>query len=101
MFHPASPTPLVERIVAELSAAPPAIGVATYEEIRRNDENLRVGLREVRVPLATINVDVGLHGVGAVGRPRMDAERVVSVTLVDEKAYLLVLARRRGTGAAS
>jgi pimeloyl-ACP methyl ester carboxylesterase len=60
MFIPGSDPGLVERIVADMSAAPPQVAIAASKALRDNDLNLQAGLQELRgleIPVMAINSD--------------------------------------------
>ena len=55
MFVPGSDAALVERVVADMSAAPPDIALDVMEHAISNDGPILVGLRELTVPVVAIN----------------------------------------------
>ncbi len=57
MFLPESDTALVKQVVADMSAAPPEVGIGAAQELFSNDLNLREGLQEIKVPMVAINSD--------------------------------------------
>lgn len=60
MFISRSDPGLVERIVADMSAAPPEVAIAASKALRDNDLNLQAGLQKLRdsgIPVAAINSD--------------------------------------------
>jgi pimeloyl-ACP methyl ester carboxylesterase len=60
MFISRSDPHLVERIVADMSAAPPEVAIAASKALRDNDLNLQAGLQELRdsgIPVVAINSD--------------------------------------------
>lgn len=59
-------------------------------------DDVRVAV-DVEVEASTF-VDIGLHGVGAVGWPWMNAERVIVWPLLDEETCLLVEGPTHGLG---
>jgi pimeloyl-ACP methyl ester carboxylesterase len=57
MFVPASDPGLVDRVVADMSAAPPKIAVNALEHTFGNDVAVVAALRELTVPVVAINAD--------------------------------------------
>jgi pimeloyl-ACP methyl ester carboxylesterase len=57
MFVSTSDATLVEHIVADMSAAPPDVGIGASEAILDCIPNLQEGLREVNAPIIVINAD--------------------------------------------
>ena len=55
MFVPTSDPPLVERMVAAMSAAPPHIGIGWLEALWGQDRNLQAGLQEITARKIAIN----------------------------------------------
>ena len=57
MFVPSSPSDLVERVVADMSAAPPEVALDTMEHVIGNDGAVQARLRELTAPVVAINPD--------------------------------------------
>jgi pimeloyl-ACP methyl ester carboxylesterase len=57
MFIPESDYALVERIVADMSASPPEVGIGAMEGNRSNARNLAAALLRVKAPIVAINSD--------------------------------------------
>ncbi len=55
MFLPGADAELVERIAADMSAAPPAIALDALEHSFGNDEAVLEGIRAVNKPVIAIN----------------------------------------------
>jgi pimeloyl-ACP methyl ester carboxylesterase len=68
MFVPTSDTALVEKIVADMSGAPPEVGIGTLQELFSHGSRLRETLQEVKMPIITINSDFEPTNVEAAGR---------------------------------
>ena len=77
MFVPGSDPDLVERVVADMSGAPPEIAVGVMEHAVANDDAILAGLPELKAPIVAINPDyrptdieaLQRHGVKAVLMP--------------------------------
>jgi pimeloyl-ACP methyl ester carboxylesterase len=77
MFVPASDPALVERVVADMSGAPPEVAVAAMEHSLTNDDAILAALPQLTAPLVAINPDyrptniqaLERHGVKAVLMP--------------------------------
>jgi pimeloyl-ACP methyl ester carboxylesterase len=57
MFIPESDYALVERIVADMSAAPPEVGIGAMQGNRGNAGSLSAALQQVKAPIVAINSD--------------------------------------------
>ena len=57
MFGPGAEADLVERVVADMSAAPPEIAVDVADHAVSNDGAILASLRELTAPLVAINAD--------------------------------------------
>jgi pimeloyl-ACP methyl ester carboxylesterase len=68
MFIPESDHALVERIVADMSASPPEVGIGAMAGNRRNASDLAVALQEIRVPIIAINSDYRPNDIEATQR---------------------------------
>lgn len=55
MFVPTSDPMLVNRIVADMSAAPPKLGIEALTAVTAGDKALREGFRELKIPRLAIN----------------------------------------------
>jgi len=77
MFVPGSGPDLVERVVGDMSAAPPEIAVGVMEHAVANEDAVVAALPKLRAPVVAINPDyrptdiegLGRHGVKAVLMP--------------------------------
>jgi pimeloyl-ACP methyl ester carboxylesterase len=80
MFHPNADQALVERVVADMSAAPPEVALAALECSWNYVREVAAGLRELALPVVAINPDGGStdvesmqrHGVEVVFMPGVD-----------------------------
>lgn len=57
MFVPGSDEPLVERVVADMSAAPPEVALAAGESALNYAREVTVALEELKLPVVAINAD--------------------------------------------
>lgn len=57
MFLPSSSPDLAQRIVDDMSEAPPEVAIGASEANRSNDLNLIAGLQELKAPVIAINSD--------------------------------------------
>jgi pimeloyl-ACP methyl ester carboxylesterase len=57
MFLPGSDASLVERVVADMATAPPAVAVGAIESALTYDREVTVALQELNVPVIAINPD--------------------------------------------
>ncbi len=66
MFVPTSDSALVERTVADMSAAPPNVGLGAFEEmVNWYNIELEPAFRDLRVPIRLVNSDYRPTNVGA------------------------------------
>jgi pimeloyl-ACP methyl ester carboxylesterase len=68
MFTPESDHALVERIVADMSAAPPEVGIGAMGGNRRNASNLAAALPAIKAPIVAINSDYRPNDIEAAQR---------------------------------
>jgi pimeloyl-ACP methyl ester carboxylesterase len=57
MFVPSSDPGLVDRVVADMSAAPPEVALSALEHSFSNEGHVVAGLRELSAPVVAINLD--------------------------------------------
>ena len=106
MFLPSSDPTLVRRIVADMSAAPPVVGIGAMTANRSNDQNLIAGLKELKAPVVAINSDyrpndfeaaqrcgVRVHLMSGVGHFVMMEDAPTFNSLLEEAIKELVSAR--------
>ncbi len=63
MFLPDSDTKLVERVVKNMSAAIPEVGIGATQALLSNDRNLREGFQEMKAPMVAINSDYNPNNI--------------------------------------
>jgi pimeloyl-ACP methyl ester carboxylesterase len=69
MFIPESDHALVERIIADMSAAPPEVAIGAMGGNRRNaSSNLMTALQEIKAPIVAINSDYRPNDIEAAQR---------------------------------
>lgn len=68
MFSPSSDQPLVERVAADMSAAPPAVALGALESAVSFDRQIPLALQELNLPVVAISPDDPPTDIASMGR---------------------------------